>query len=80
MIGTLQAQIDWLSRIVGRRRKLDVSEVFTHLLVSSSGWLNVTVVNREKKPQAVHRAIDSPLCTACAVLLRSIALYALLVL
>ncbi|CAI5727331.1 unnamed protein product [Peronospora farinosa] len=40
-------QIDWLARSVRRRRKFDVSEVFTHLLVSPSDWPNVTVVDRD---------------------------------
>ena len=64
-------QIDWLARSVRRRRKLDVSEVFTHLLVSPSDWPNVTVVDSESTTQVVHRASDGPLCTACAVLLDS---------
>ena len=61
-------QIDWLARSVRRRRKFDVSEVFTHLLVSPSDWPNVTVVDRDSTTLAVHRASDGPLCTACAVL------------
>uniref|UniRef100_M4B327 Uncharacterized protein n=1 Tax=Hyaloperonospora arabidopsidis (strain Emoy2) TaxID=559515 RepID=M4B327_HYAAE len=60
-------QIDWLARSVRRRHKFDVSEVFTHLLVSPSDWPNVTVVDRETTTQSVHRASDGPLCTACAV-------------
>ena len=64
-------QIDWLARSVRRRRKFDVSEVFTHLLVSPSDWPNVTVVDSESTTQVVHRASDGPLCTACAVLLDS---------
>ena len=40
-------QIDWLVRSVRRRRKSDVSEVFTHLLVSPSDWFNVTVMGSE---------------------------------
>ena len=62
-------QIDWLAISVRRRRKFEFSEVFTHLLVSLSDWPNVTVVDSESTTQAVHRAIDGPLCTTCAVLL-----------
>ena len=62
-------QIDWLARSVKSRRKFDVSGVYTHLMVSPSGWPNVTVVDRESTMQAVHRASNGPLCTACAVLL-----------
>ena len=62
-----QPQIDWLARSMRRRHKFDVSEVFTHLLVSPSDWPNVTIVDRDTTTQAVHRASDGPLCTACAV-------------
>ena len=61
-------QIDWLARSVRRRRKFDVSEAFTHLLVYLSDWPNVTVVDSDSTTLAVHRASDGPLCTACAVL------------
>ena len=60
-------QIDWLARSVSRRHKFDVSEVFTHLLVSPSDWPNVTVVDRDNTTPAVHRASGGPLCPACAV-------------
>ena len=62
-------QIDWLARSVRHRRKLDVSEVFTRLLVFPSAWLNVTVVDHESTTKAMHRASDDPLCTVFAVLL-----------
>ena len=64
-------QIDWLARSVRRRSKFDVSEVFTHLLVSPSDWPNVTVVDRTSTTPAVHRVSDGPLCTACSVPLRT---------
>ena len=32
--------IDWLARLVRRRRKFDGSEVFTHLLIFLSDWPN----------------------------------------
>uniref|UniRef100_A0AAV1TQ33 Reverse transcriptase domain-containing protein n=1 Tax=Peronospora matthiolae TaxID=2874970 RepID=A0AAV1TQ33_9STRA len=54
-----------------RRSKFDVSEVFTHLLVSPSDWPNVTVVDRTSTTPAVHRVSDGPLCTACSVPLRT---------
>ena len=64
-------QIDWLARSVRRRRKFDVSEVFTHLLVSPSDWPNVSVVDRTSTTPLVHRVSDGPLCTACSVPLRT---------
>ena len=60
-------QVNWLARSVRRRHKFDVSEVFTHLLVSPSVCPNVIVVDRDTTTQAVHRASDGPLCAACAV-------------
>uniref|UniRef100_A0AAV1UB40 Polyprotein n=1 Tax=Peronospora matthiolae TaxID=2874970 RepID=A0AAV1UB40_9STRA len=64
-------QIDWLARLVRRRSKFDVSEVFTHFLVSPSDWPNVTVVDRTSTTPAVHRVTNGPLCTACSVPLRT---------
>ena len=64
-------QIDRLAISVRRRCKFDVSEVFTHLLDSPNDWPNVTVVDSEFTMQAVRRASDEPLCSACAVLLNT---------
>uniref|UniRef100_A0AAV1UKB3 Polyprotein n=1 Tax=Peronospora matthiolae TaxID=2874970 RepID=A0AAV1UKB3_9STRA len=64
-------QVDWLARSVRRRSKFDVSELFTHLLVSPSNWPNVTVVDRTSTTPAVHRVSDGPLCTALSVQLRT---------
>uniref|UniRef100_A0AAV1T8B1 Polyprotein n=1 Tax=Peronospora matthiolae TaxID=2874970 RepID=A0AAV1T8B1_9STRA len=64
-------QIDWLARSVRRRSKFEVSEVFTHLLVSPSDWPNVTVVVCTSTTPAVHRVSDGPLCAACSVPLRT---------
>ena len=49
-----------------RRRKFDVSEVFSRLLVYLSDWPNVAVVDNEFTKQAVHRVNDGTLCTTCA--------------
>ena len=49
-----------------RRRRFDVSEVFTHNLVSPSDWPSVTVVDKEFTTQPVRRESDDLLCTTCS--------------
>ncbi|CAI5714434.1 unnamed protein product [Peronospora destructor] len=57
-----QPTIDWLSRSVKRRSGYDVSEVFTHLLVASSDWPHVRVVNELATTSSQHKESDGPLC------------------
>ncbi|CAI5704779.1 unnamed protein product [Peronospora farinosa] len=64
-----QPKIDWLSRSVKRRSGYDVSEVFTHLLVASSDWPHVRVVNELATTSSQHRESDGPLCVVCSVTL-----------
>ncbi|CAI5721540.1 unnamed protein product [Peronospora effusa] len=64
-----QPKIDWLSRSVKRRSGYDVSEVFTHLLVASSDWPHVRVVNELATTSSQHRESDGPLCAVCSVTL-----------
>ena len=47
----------------------NISEVFTHPLVSPCDWPNITFVDSESTTQAVHRESNGPLCTDCDVLL-----------
>ena len=69
--GALQPQIEWLERSVRRRRKFDVSDVFTHRSVSPSDRTRVIVVDRKSTTKTVYRASDRTLCAACAVLLNT---------
>ncbi|CAI5721426.1 unnamed protein product [Peronospora effusa] len=64
-----QPKIDWLSRSVKRRSGYDVSEVFTHLLVASSDWPHVRVLNELATTSSQHRDSDGPLCAVCSVTL-----------
>ncbi|KAG3088169.1 hypothetical protein PI125_g18429 [Phytophthora idaei] len=64
-----QPVIDWLSRLVKRRRGFGVSVVFTRLLVAPRDWSDVAVFDKTVTTQVLHRASDGPLCMACAVLL-----------
>lgn len=59
LVTRYKSLIDWLARPVRRRRKFDVSEVCSHLLISPSDWPDVTVVDREYSSPAVHRASDA---------------------
>ncbi|CAH0486080.1 unnamed protein product [Peronospora farinosa] len=64
-----QSKIDWLSRSVKRRSGYDVSEVFTHLLVASSDWPHVRVVNELATTSSQHIESDGPLCAVWSVTL-----------
>ncbi|CAI5739641.1 unnamed protein product [Peronospora farinosa] len=64
-----QPKIDWLFRFVKRRSGYDVSEVFIHLLVASSDWPHVRVVNELYTTIIKHRDSDGPLCAVCSVTL-----------
>ena len=64
-----QPTIDWLFRSVKRRSGYDVSEVFTHLLVASSDWPHVRVVNELATTSSQHRESDGLLCLVCTVTL-----------
>ncbi|GMF47869.1 unnamed protein product [Phytophthora fragariaefolia] len=70
-LGRYQPQIAWLARSVKRRQDVDVSEVFTHLLVASRDWPHVTVMDGASTTHVVRRATDGPLWTTCTVLLTS---------
>ncbi|KAE8901005.1 hypothetical protein PF003_g15145 [Phytophthora fragariae] len=59
-----QPEIDWLARSVRRRVGYDVSEVFTHLLVTPSR--HVAVVDRTSTTQPPQRESDGPRCVECA--------------
>ncbi|OWY98959.1 polyprotein, partial [Phytophthora megakarya] len=67
-----QPKLNWLVRSVKRRGDFDVSEVFTHLLVSPSDWPHVTVVGQLSKTQSMHRASDDPLCVACSAVVHDV--------
>ncbi|OWY90172.1 polyprotein, partial [Phytophthora megakarya] len=67
-----QPKINWLARSVKRRGDFDVSEVFTHLLVSPSDWPHVTVVDQLSTTQFMHRASDGPLCVACTAVVHDV--------
>ncbi|OWY94240.1 LOW QUALITY PROTEIN: polyprotein [Phytophthora megakarya] len=67
-----QPKINWLARSVKRRGDFDVSEVFTHLLVSPSDWPHVTVVDQLSTTQSMHRASDGPLCVACSAVVHNV--------
>ena len=66
---TTISSMDWLSRSVKRRSGYDVSEVFTHLLVASSDWSHVRVVNELPTSRSQHRESDGPLFPVCSVTL-----------
>ncbi|KAE9027295.1 hypothetical protein PR002_g10699 [Phytophthora rubi] len=59
-----QPKIDWLARSVRRRVGYDVSEVFTHLLVTPSR--HAAVVDRTSTSQPPPRESDGPCCVECA--------------
>ncbi|OWY93336.1 polyprotein [Phytophthora megakarya] len=52
-----QPKINWLARSVKRRGDFDVSEVFKHLLVSSSDCPHVTVVDQLSTTQSMHSGL-----------------------
>ena len=64
-----QPKIDWISRSVKRRSGYNVSEVFTYLLVTSSDWPHVRVVNELATTRSQQRESDGPLCAVCSVTL-----------
>ncbi|OWZ03758.1 polyprotein [Phytophthora megakarya] len=67
-----QPKINWLARSVKRRSNFDMSEGFTHLLVSPRDWPHVTVVDQLSTTQSMHRASDGPLCVACSAVVHDV--------
>ncbi|OWZ07537.1 Retroelement, partial [Phytophthora megakarya] len=67
-----QPKINWLARSVKRRSDFDMSEGFTHLLVSPRDWPHVTVVDQLSTTQSMHRASDGPLCVACSAVVHDV--------
>ncbi|OWZ10643.1 LOW QUALITY PROTEIN: polyprotein [Phytophthora megakarya] len=61
VIETNHPKINWLALSVKRRGDIDVSDVFTHLLVSPSDWPHVTVVDQLSTTQSMDRVSDGSL-------------------